>query len=59
MSRRLLYVITAILVAVTVYMVSRDLDKLPDKRTTAYRNYKKKLQGKQVDVKGTNSLRND
>ena len=54
MSRRLFYVLTAILVAVTVYMISRNLDKLPDDRTKASRNYIK--EGKQADVKGTNPL---
>lgn len=57
MNRRLFYVITAILVVVTVYMVSMNYNKLPDKRTTASRNYIKELQGKQAEAKGrTTSL---
>ena len=56
MNRRLFFVIIAILLVVTVYMVSMNLNKLPAKRTTAPRNYIKELQGRQADVKGRNSL---
>ena len=54
MNRRLFYVVTAILVALTVYMVSINLNKLPDERTRALRNYIK--EDKQADVKGRNPL---
>ena len=54
MNRRLFYVVTAILVALTVYLVSINLNKLPDERTRAPRNYLK--EDKQADVKGRNPL---
>ena len=56
MNRRLFLVIIAILLVVTVYMISRYFDKIPDKRTTAPGKYIKELQGNQAGVKGRNSF---
>lgn len=56
MNRRLFLVIIAILLVVTVYMVSRNFDKIPDKRTTAPGKYIKELQGNRAGVKGRNSF---
>ena len=56
MNRRLFYVVTAILVALTVYMVSINLNKLPDERPRAPRNYIKEDKPADVKLKGRNPL---